>query len=113
MSAEKYREGWVRVVLQVSPDGEFNAVAGDREQGDPLADLPYIGMERLKAAIKRTRNQALEDAANVFDVSAEASRQIAKRRHDARAFEAAREFYQQAERSARSAEIIREMKSAI
>lgn len=48
MSHESYPNSWARVVLMVSPTGEMHAIDGDREPGDPLADLPYVGLERIK-----------------------------------------------------------------
>lgn len=46
---ERYPKDWKRVELMVSPTGEFHAVGGDREPGD--GDMPYPGMERLKARL--------------------------------------------------------------
>jgi len=43
---ERYPDGWVRVELMISPDGEMHAIGGDRKEG--LGDQPYIGLERMK-----------------------------------------------------------------
>jgi hypothetical protein len=47
---EGYPPDWVRVDLMVSPAGEMHAIGGKRADGDPLADLPFIGLERIKEA---------------------------------------------------------------
>lgn len=52
-TTESYPKDWARVTLMVSPTGEMHAIAGDRAPGDPLADLPYIGLERIKARYTR------------------------------------------------------------
>ncbi len=46
-AGEAYLTGWARLVLMVSPAGEYHVVDGDREDGDPLADRPYTGLERI------------------------------------------------------------------
>ena len=45
---EGYPPDWVRLVLAVSPTGEFHALGGAQVPGDPRADRPYIGLERFK-----------------------------------------------------------------
>lgn len=49
VTQEGYPKDWAKVVLMVSPKGEIHAIDGDRGPGDPRADLPYIGLERIKA----------------------------------------------------------------
>lgn len=38
----------VRLVVHVGPNGELEAVGGDRMPGPVDADTPYIGLERIK-----------------------------------------------------------------
>lgn len=52
-TTESYPKDWVRVTLMVSPAGEMHAIDGDRAEGDPRDDLPYIGLERIKARYSR------------------------------------------------------------
>lgn len=59
---ERYPKDWKRVVLMVSPTGEFHAIGGDREPGD--GDMPCPGMERLKARVEgaeKERDEIKED----------------------------------------------------
>jgi hypothetical protein len=60
---EEYPEDWARVVLMVSPDGEMNAIGGDREPGE--GDAPYVGLERIKAYISKTMANAVTTALDV------------------------------------------------
>ena len=52
MSQENYPEGWAKVTLMVSPEGEMHAIGGDQGPGDPRADLPYTGLERIKERMR-------------------------------------------------------------
>ncbi len=51
---ESYPKTWAKQTLMVSPSGEMHAIDGERATGDPRADLPYIGLERIKARISKT-----------------------------------------------------------
>jgi hypothetical protein len=55
MPHETYPPHWAKVTLMVSPTGEMHAIAGDRADGDPSTDLPYIGLQRIE---ERTRDAA-------------------------------------------------------
>ncbi len=46
---EHYPKDWALVCVMVSPLGTIHAIGGDRAPGDPSADLPYIGLERIDA----------------------------------------------------------------
>lgn len=49
---ETYSSDWVRVELMLSPDGrQMHAISGDREEG--VGDVPYIGLELIKAEKSR------------------------------------------------------------
>ena len=48
---ERDPDGWARVVLLVSPTGNFYAIGGERAPGDPRSDRPYTGKERLDQRI--------------------------------------------------------------
>lgn len=44
---ETYLPGWAILKLAVAPNGELNALGGDRGPGDPNSDRSYIGLERI------------------------------------------------------------------
>jgi len=50
---EGYPAGWVKVILMVSPEGGMNAIGGDRKEGE--GDMPFIGLERIKARLVDAR----------------------------------------------------------
>ena len=52
MSQESYPKGWAKITLMVSPEGEMHAIGGEQAPGDPRADKPYIGLERIKERMR-------------------------------------------------------------
>jgi len=54
---EGYPLDWARIELMVSPTGEMHAIGGDRAAGDPAADLPFVGLERIRTAIVHERRE--------------------------------------------------------
>lgn len=53
---EGYPEGWAKVTLMVSPDGNsIHAVAGDREPG--IGDTDYTGFKRIMCRIHGLRSE--------------------------------------------------------
>lgn len=52
--SEFYNQDWVEVTLKINPKtGSMHAVGGDRADGDPNSDRPYLGFEIIKEMVNQ------------------------------------------------------------
>jgi len=56
---EQYPEGWVRLDLMVSPEGEAHAIGGEQQEGE--GDMPFLGLLRVQIQPRPETAEAFVD----------------------------------------------------